>query len=101
MIMSKWAMCALAFAYGIVGASPAAAQAVEVEHSHDVYHVAVCPHGNPLGTARCHAHVVTDARGNPINGRVSPNSTPSGYGPSDLRSAYNVAPSSSTATITI
>lgn len=101
MTFNKWALGALAFAFGIAGASPAVAQIAQVEHSGHVYHVAVCPHGNPAGTARCHAHVVTDARGNPMNGKLSPNFTPSGYGPTDLRSAYDVAPSASTATIAI
>jgi subtilase family serine protease len=103
MSMSKWAMCALAFAFGIVGATPAAAQNAPVEHSGNVYHVAVCAHGNPNGTARCHAHLVTDARGNPINGKVNPNAggTPSGYGPSDLRSAYNITSNGSATTIAI
>ncbi|MFL6765796.1 MAG: hypothetical protein ACJ8FO_11430 [Sphingomicrobium sp.] len=31
---------------------------------------------------------MTDARGNPINGKISPNATPQGYGPADLRAAY-------------
>jgi subtilase family serine protease len=35
------------------------------------------------GAARCHARVVTDGRGAPLV-----TSTPAGYGPSDLRSAY-------------
>src|SRR5206468_5841979 len=96
-----WGLMALGFAFGVVGANPAAAQAVQVEHSGNTYHVAVCPHGNQLGTARCFAHVVTDARGNPRNGKLSPNAgTPSGYGPSDLRSAYNIT-SSGTTTIAI
>src|SRR5205807_1026596 len=35
---------------------------------------------------RCHADVVTDASGNPLA-----TSGPSGYGPADLQSAYNIA----------
>ena len=103
MSLSKWAIGALAFAFGIAGAVPAAAQNVQVEHSGNVYHVAVCAHGNPSGTARCHAHVVTDSRGNPINGKLNPNATsaPSGYGPTDLHSAYNITGNGSTTTIDI
>lgn len=101
MSLRKWAIGALALAFGAVGASPAAAQAVQVEHSGRVYHVAVCPHGNPHDTARCHAHVVTDVRGNPFNGKVSPNVTPSGYGPADLRSAYGITSNGSGTTIAI
>lgn len=105
MSLRKWGLVALGFAFGLIGANPAAAQAVQVEHGNGigVYHVAVCPHGNPRETARCHAHVVTDARGNPINGKASPNATaaPSGYGPADLRSAYNITSNGSATTIAI
>ena len=92
MELRKWGAVALGFALAALGASPGTAQSVKVEHSGNVYHVAACPHGNPNGTARCHAHIVTDATGNPHNGKLSPNAAgaPSGYGPSDLRSAYNV-----------
>jgi len=85
------------------GAAPASAQAVQIERSANTYHVAVCPHGNPLGTARCFAHVVTDARGNPMNGKLSPNAAgaPSGYGPNDLRGAYNISGSGSGTTVAI
>ena len=43
---------------------------------------AVCTPGSS-GTARCHAHVVTDA-----NGRPAATTVPAGYGPADLQSAY-------------
>jgi subtilase family serine protease len=102
MNLRTWGLAALAFAITAIGAVPAAAQAVAVERSGNTYHVAVCAHGNPNGTARCHAHIVTDARGNPMNGKLSPNAgTPSGYGPADLRSAYNIASNGSTTTIAI
>lgn len=42
----------------------------------------------PAGFAACHALVVVDASGKPV---VSPNLTPSGYGPADIQSAYNLA----------
>ncbi len=54
-------------------------------HAH-VKHAAVCPGPAAAGTARCHAHVVVDNAGQPLA-----TSGPSGYGPSDLHSAYNVA----------
>lgn len=102
MKLREWGLLALAFAMSAIGAGPAAAQAVQVERSGNTYHVAVCAHGNPNGTARCHAHVVTDARGNPMSGKPTPNaSTPSGFGPADLRSAYNISSNGSTATIAI
>jgi len=92
MKLRKWGLAALGLALAAVGTSPAAAQAVKVEHSGNTYHVAVCAHGNPQGTARCFAHVVTDARGNPLNGKLNPNAAgaPSGYGPTDLKSAYKI-----------
>jgi Subtilase family len=45
------------------------------------YH-AVCP-GSPFDTARCHAQVVTDARGNPLA-----TTAPTGYGPVQFQTAY-------------
>ena len=51
-----------------------------------VSHVPVCPGAAQPGTARCHSDVVTDRTGKPL---VTP--APSGYGPADLQSAYNVA----------
>ena len=85
---------AVAMAFAIGAITPSAAQNMRVERSGRVYHVAVCPHGNPAGTARCHAHVVTDSMGNPIVGKAAalPNSAaPAGYGPADLQAAYGLA----------
>lgn len=103
MSLKTWGMIALGTAAGIVGTAPASAQSAQaVEHSGRVFHVAVCARGNPRGTARCFAHVVTDARGVPINGKSNPNAggLPSGYGPADLKSAYNITTNGS-ATIAI
>ena len=99
----RWGFIALGFVLGSAGSVPATAQVVQVEHSGSTYHVAACPHGNPGGTARCFAHVVTDSRGNPLNGKQRPNlaGAPSGYGPSDLRSAYNITGSGSGATVAV
>src|SRR5437868_2029530 len=98
MNIRRWGLLALGFASALLGATPVAAQAIQVERSGNTFHVAVCPRGNPHGTARCHAHVVTDARGNPMNGKLNPNAAgaPSGYGPSDLRSAYNITTNGTT-----
>jgi subtilase family serine protease len=96
MILRKWGLFALGFALSAFGTTLASAQAVQVERSGNVYHKAVCARGNPNGTARCHAHVVTDARGNERNGKLSPNAVPSGYGPGDLRSAYNITTNGTT-----
>jgi len=102
MNLRKLGLAALAFAMSVAGATPVAAQAVHVERSGNTFHVAVCARGNPNGTARCHAHVVTNAQGAPLNGKPSPNAgTPSGYGPADLHSAYNITGNGSTTTIAI
>ncbi len=50
-----------------------------------------------VGFAACHAKVLTDA-----NGNIKNFATPSGYGPADIQSAYNLpAPGGSPATIAI
>lgn len=103
MSLKTWGMIAFGTIVGLAGVAPAAAQSAQaVEHSGRTFHVAVCARGNPRGTARCFAHVVTDARGVPMNGKLNPNATaaPSGYGPSDLRSAYKIT-GDGTATIAI
>src|SRR5947209_133622 len=45
---------------------------------------AVCP-GPLFAAARCHAHVVTDVRGNPLA-----TSSPTGYGPGAFQTAYGL-----------
>ena len=93
MNLRKWGPIALGFALGIVSVSPAAAETLQLERSGNSYHSAVCARGNPLGTARCFAHVVTDARGNIRNGKnpAAPLAAPGGYGPADLQAAYGTA----------
>ncbi|HEY2177553.1 MAG TPA: S53 family peptidase [Caulobacteraceae bacterium] len=71
-------------------AAAAPSQIARVEQSGRTFHVAVCPGPAAKGTARCHAHIVTDARGNPMVSTTTPNASPSGFGPSQLRGAYNV-----------
>ena len=68
----------------------------QVEISGRVYHVAVCPRGNAPGTARCHAHIVTDRSGKPLSGKASQSGGAGPYGPSDLQSAYNLTSLSAT-----
>jgi subtilase family serine protease len=92
---------ALGLSVGVAGAVPALAQsAVAIERSGHTLHAATCPGGNPAGTARCHAHVVVDARGNPMNGKATPAATPSGYGPAALQAAYAI-PAGSGGTVAI
>jgi subtilase family serine protease len=91
MTKNSWLKAALGVVVMTVGAGVAHAQGMgPVERSGHTYHRAVCAHNNGQGEARCHAHVVTDAAGNERDGQASPNATPSGYGPGDLRTAYNV-----------
>jgi subtilase family serine protease len=95
MNLRKWGITALALACGALAGTVASADQ-PLERSGNVYHKAACARGNPNGTARCHAHVVTDARGEEMDGQVSPNVVPSGYGPNDLRSAYNITANGTT-----
>ena len=48
-------------------------------------HVPVCPEARRPGAARCLAHVQVDASGKPLA-----TTTPTGYGPSDIQSAYEL-----------
>jgi len=93
----------VASAVAMTASVPSFAQSerAQLERSGHTYHAAVCARGNPAGTARCFAHVVTDARGNPMNGKASPAAVPSGYGPADLKAAYAVPAGSGTPTVAI
>ncbi len=103
MTWNSWGRIALAAVLAVGGASGASAYE-PIERSGNTYHQAVCARGQGQGVARCFAHVVVDARGNELNGKpeASPLITPSGFGPSDLRSAYAVtATGSLTTTVAI
>lgn len=73
-----------------------------VEQSGNIFHRAVCARGNLGDEARCHAHVVTNSSGVELEGKsaATPNAVPAGYGPTDLRSAYNIT-TDGTSTIAI
>jgi len=102
MNLRNWGLTALGLASAVTMASPTAAQTVRLERSGPTFHVAVCPRGNANGTARCFAHQVTDARGNPVNGKANPAAaTPSGYGPADLRAAYGLSTTTGSGTPTV
>jgi hypothetical protein len=47
-----------------------------------------------VGHASCLARVVTTAAGAVFDGRTNPSAAPAGYGPADIRSAYNLASAS-------
>lgn len=51
-----------------------------------VHHSRVCSLSKTAGLASCNAHVLTDAKGNFLV-----NQAPRGFGPADLRSAYNIS----------
>jgi subtilase family serine protease len=53
----------------------------------------VCPGPAAPGTARCHSHVITDARGIP-----NASASPSGYGPTQFHTGYNLTATGSSGT---
>jgi subtilase family serine protease len=83
----------------LFGAVSIAAAAEPVERSGDTYHVAVCSRQVPDDVARCMAHIVTDSAGHILTSKVTPDTTPRGYGPADLQSAYNITTKGSASTI--
>jgi subtilase family serine protease len=102
MKLLKLGALALATILGVAATSsaPAAAPTVQVERFGNAYGVSVCGRFSMRGTAHCYAKVVTDARGNirewaPAAG-LTRNAVPSGFGPSDLRSAYGITPPAGT-----
>ena len=66
--------------------------------SHDAIaaaaHLRACDYIDDGGDVVCHAHILVDADGHPLA-----TTTPSGYGPSDLRAAYNVTGTGSSSTL--
>jgi len=66
-----------------VGASLVLASAATPANGHANYR-AVCA-AAPVGSTHCNAHVVTDARGNPLA-----TTSPTGYGPAQFHAAYNL-----------
>lgn len=101
MMLRQWGLVGLGVALSSAGVGPATAQTLQLERSGNVFHAAVCARGTPAGTARCYAHVVTDARGNPHNGKANPAATPSGYGPAQLQAAYGLTGVSGSGTPTV
>ena len=89
------AICLLALAPACAGDAPPGGSDPDFAISamdKAVGHAAVCPAG--MEEMRCHARVLIDATGAP-----AASSTPSGYAPADLRSAYNISGAGSSATI--
>jgi subtilase family serine protease len=92
------ALLAGVMALGMSSAASSQSMVGMVQRSGNVYHVAACPGPTPPGTARCHAHIVTDIQGNPFVSRNAGGSGPSGYHPLDLTSAYAITSAGSSAT---
>jgi len=99
MSLRKLGAVALAAILGVAGTSPVSATTQQLERFGNIFALSVCGKFSMPGTAHCFAKVVTDARGNIKESVVGPkltrNSVPAGYGPSDLRSAYKVTASGS------
>ena len=99
--MARLAATIAAFAL-LVGAPMSLLQAQSAQgllKSGNVYHAAVCPGPAGPGTAKCHARIVTDDKGNPIERNAPPNAGPSGLKPADLRAAYNITATGNSGTI--
>jgi subtilase family serine protease len=80
----------------------AAAPPPLVAFSEGVFHIPACPAPTTRRTARCHARLVTDPVGRPMEVRAAATDAttpPKGYGPADLRAAYGVTGMGSPATI--
>jgi subtilase family serine protease len=94
----KMGAVALASLLGVVGTSAPAAgpNGQPVERYGRVFAVSVCGHIQVALQARCFGKVVTDARGNIINGKpnLNRNATPSGLSPASLNLAYGLSPAS-------
>jgi subtilase family serine protease len=79
----------------VVLGSAYGANAVEVQRSGNTYHTAVC--ARTVGTAAsCHARIVTDSAGHPLQFAQPPIS---GKTPANLRDAYKITANGSSSTI--
>lgn len=103
--MTLWKV-GMTSAVAIVGAGMASAAWAEppvVRDAHG-FHRAVCEHVAIPGQAYCHSHVRVDARGEVIETKdqsAQPLITPGGFGPADLKSAYNISGTGAGRTIAI
>ncbi|MFJ8439876.1 S53 family peptidase [Kitasatospora griseola] len=89
-LISAAALALTAFT-GLAAASPADAQSAPTTYSKGgVSWVRACDTLAKGDTVGCHALKVTNATQHVHALGVTPNATPSGYGPSDLTSAYNL-----------
>lgn len=84
-IVSCLAVLSLALA-GVAGAAVAQGTQTAPGLAVAAVHIPVCPPGQPNGSARCHARVVVDQKGQPQT-----NPFPLGYGTTQFRTAYGLA----------
>jgi subtilase family serine protease len=82
--MRRFLLTGFACALAMLGVT-SGASADGVQRSGNVFHKAVCDRPAP-GYAGCHAHIVTNKKGELFANAQAPIG---GYGPADLRSAYN------------
>jgi subtilase family serine protease len=94
-------IAALTTAIVVGWSASASAQVARIFWTGRLYHVEVCPQSAP-GFARCHAHAVSDSTGRHLVNRFGRNAraqlAPQGFGPTDLRSAYNLTATGSAST---
>ena len=93
MDLFKLGAAAAAIMLGVAGTSSSATTPGPVQRFGNVFARSVCGHQTAQAEARCFAKVVTDASGNikeGLNPTLSRFAVPAGYGPTDLRSAYNI-----------
>jgi len=101
MQLGKWAaIVAVALVPAFSAASSAPLGQPLIQRYGNIFAKNVCTEAAVAGQARCFAKVVTDSRGNIRPGKsdalaLQPHVTPQGFGPADLRSAYNVTGSGS------
>ncbi len=84
---------------GLLVSAPGTSSSQTVQRSGRAFHVAACSMNIGPGKARCHAHIVTDGRGNRLAAQLLPSAVPQGFGPRDLRSAYNITSKGAPSTI--
>ena len=84
-----------------VRAAPAMPERLsDVQRSGEIFHARACPEPQQPGLARCHARIVTDAEGRPIE-LVASSAPPRGYSPASLQAAYKVDPTSGSQTTVV
>jgi subtilase family serine protease len=106
MLRFSWvaAVAAIAMGFGASASAAPLARVSPVLTSGSVYNVQSCPDAPAPGTARCHAHIVSDNRGNLLANRftfpfAAAKALPYGYAPSDLRSAYGITSNGASSTV--